>query len=187
MTKTRRQEILEAALETFAERGYRGASLDAIAERVGLTRQGVLHYFPSKKRLLIAILQLREELARDHVADHADGDWPGQIAEALAFDHKNPRLAQVYSVLRAECVTEGHPAQEYFRDHYQELREGVVRRLAERYGDRLPSGLTPRAAATAMLALLDGMQLQWLLNREQPDHPEITRDAVSVLLGSTPR
>ncbi|WP_044473486.1 helix-turn-helix domain-containing protein, partial [Streptomyces turgidiscabies] len=61
-TTTRREEILAAALEVFAERGYRRASIDAVAERAGLTRQGVLHYFPSKKRLLHALLQRREDL-----------------------------------------------------------------------------------------------------------------------------
>ncbi|GGU91068.1 TetR family transcriptional regulator [Actinomadura cremea] len=184
MTRSRREEIVDVALEMFAAHGYRGASLDAIAARVGLTRQGVLHYFPSKKRLLVEILRRREELNREHLlAEHAGEDWPGQMAEVIAHDHEHPGLAQVYTVLMAESVTEGHPAQEHFRDHYAKVRERMVRTFTERWGDRLPSGLTPRAAATALLALLDGMQQQWLLDREQADHPEIIEDVLTVLFG----
>lgn len=62
----------------------------------------------------------------------------------------------------------------------------MIAQLTERYGERLPSGLSPRAAARAMLAMLDGMQQQWLLDGEQDDYPEIMRDVLSVLLGSTP-
>ncbi|SEG85136.1 DNA-binding transcriptional regulator, AcrR family [Thermomonospora echinospora] len=187
MGNTRREEILEAAMDLFAEHGYRGASLDQIAERVGLTRQGLLHYFPSKKKLLIALLGRREELNREHlVADHlAEKDWPTQVAEAVAFDREHPALARIHTILMAESLTEGHPAREYFRDHQRTVREHITRRLSERYGDRLPSGLSTQAAAAALLALIEGLQQQWLLDLDQTDHPEVMRSVWSVLLGPT--
>ncbi|WNM31929.1 TetR/AcrR family transcriptional regulator [Streptomyces sp. Li-HN-5-11] len=184
MTRTRREEVLDTAFEMFAERGYRGASLNAIAERVGLTRQGVLHYFPSKEQLLIAMLERREQLHRQRLLVDDAKDWPDQMAEVVAHDHESPGLAQVYGVLLGESVTDGHPAQGYFRDHHAQARERMSRSFTERWGDRLPSGLTPRAAATALLALLDGMQQQWLLDRDQTDHPEIVRDVLQVLFGT---
>ncbi|MBA9005395.1 TetR/AcrR family transcriptional regulator [Thermomonospora cellulosilytica] len=185
MGTTRREEILDAAMDLFAEHGYRGASLDQIAERVGLTRQGLLHYFPSKKKLLIALLERREELSREHlVADHiVEKDWPTQIAEVVAFDREHPALARIHTILMAESLTEGHPAREHFRDHQRAVREHIARLLTERYGDRLPSGLTTQAAAVALLALLDGLQQQWLLDREQVDHPEVMREVWAILLG----
>lgn len=44
----RQQDILAIAMDTFAARGYNNASLAEIADRVGLTQAGVLHYFRSK-------------------------------------------------------------------------------------------------------------------------------------------
>ncbi|KAF5991620.1 MULTISPECIES: TetR/AcrR family transcriptional regulator [Streptomyces] len=187
MEETRREEILEAALRVFAERGFRGTSIDAVAERAGLTRQGVLHYFPSKKKLFLALLRFREKLNREHLEGHDDkDDWPGMLAAAVAYDHTYPCLAQVHSVMLAEGVTGAAPAQEYLHDHYETMQALMIAQLTERYGERLPSGLSPRAAARAMLAMLDGMQQQWLLDGEQDDYPEIMRDVLSVLLGSTP-
>src|SRR3954447_16016555 len=62
-----RERILRAAMELFAAQGFRGASLDAVAARVGITRQGVLHYFPSKGLLLLGVLDLRDEDERARV------------------------------------------------------------------------------------------------------------------------
>ncbi|WP_249026692.1 helix-turn-helix domain-containing protein, partial [Amycolatopsis pretoriensis] len=47
----RRASIVRAAFEVIAERGYRGTSLAAVADRVGLTQQGLMHYFPTKEDL----------------------------------------------------------------------------------------------------------------------------------------
>ncbi|WP_194903666.1 TetR/AcrR family transcriptional regulator [Catenulispora rubra] len=193
MTTNRREEILDAAVEVFAERGYRGASFDAIAERAGLTRQGVLHYFPSKKKLMVAILQHREDLARRHLVEHLgqgqadeDEDVPGKIAEIVAFDHLNPALTQVYSMLMAESIVQGDGARQDIQNHYRTLLEYMTEQIAVRYGPVLGNGLTPRAAATAMIVMLDGIQQQWLLNQDETDYPTIMRDVMSVVLGPKP-
>jgi hypothetical protein len=88
-------------------------------------------------------------------------------------------------VLRAESLTGDDSAQQYFHDLYRTEQEHTAELFTERYGDRLPNGLTPRAAATAVLAILDGMQQQSLLDDEKTDYPEIMRDVLSVLLGPT--
>jgi AcrR family transcriptional regulator len=57
--RTQRDRVLRAAMDIFSTQGYRGASLDAVAEAVGMTRQGLLHYFPSKVQLLLDVIELR--------------------------------------------------------------------------------------------------------------------------------
>ncbi|AEW99108.1 TetR/AcrR family transcriptional regulator [Streptantibioticus cattleyicolor] len=51
-----RDKVLDAAREEFAERGYRDARIDAIAERAGLTRGAVYSNFPGKRALYFAVL-----------------------------------------------------------------------------------------------------------------------------------
>ena len=48
--------ILDAALASFADRGYEGTSLDALAEGLGLRKQSILYWFPSKEALLLAVI-----------------------------------------------------------------------------------------------------------------------------------
>ncbi|MFF0085849.1 TetR/AcrR family transcriptional regulator [Streptomyces canus] len=183
MVTKRDEQVLLAAAEVFGERGYRGASIDAVAERAGLTRQGVLHYYPSKRRLLFALLHFREELNRRHVqGDGDDRDLPGTFAEAVAFDQGYPFLAQVHSVLMAEAATGQEPAREFVRERSRTLQDSVAGDLTARYGERLPSGLTAQMAATAVLALLEGLQQQWLVDSDDENYPQVVRDSLAVLL-----
>jgi AcrR family transcriptional regulator len=71
-TSSRRDDILERAEAHFAEHGYQGASLSAIARSAGLGNPGLLHHFPSKAKLYRAVL---ETLA---------GDVTGRLEMGLA-------------------------------------------------------------------------------------------------------
>jgi AcrR family transcriptional regulator len=53
----REQEILEAARDVFAERGFEKANIDEIAERVGIGKGTVYLHFASKEELLIALMR----------------------------------------------------------------------------------------------------------------------------------
>ena len=61
MTQAARQRILQAAVEVMASRGYRAASIDAVARSAGLTKAGVLHHFPNKEAILLALLDARDK------------------------------------------------------------------------------------------------------------------------------
>ncbi|MFC9506790.1 TetR/AcrR family transcriptional regulator [Streptomyces sp. NPDC057002] len=177
----RRAEIVRAALEVIAERGYRGASLTSVAERVGLTQQGLLHHFPTKEALLVAVLQER---------DRWDAMPAGRLrldllASLVEYNAMRPAIIQTFSALLGESVTEDHPARAYFTERYVGVRAGMAEVLRAEYGDRLPSGLTPERAAPLLVAILDGLQYQWLLDPESVDMPSAFRDFLTLLGEST--
>ncbi len=76
----KREEILTTALDLVAAQGFRRTSIKDIADAVGLTQAGLLHYFDSKDELWVAILRRRDEvdLAQDW---HADD--PGALLSAI--------------------------------------------------------------------------------------------------------
>lgn len=53
----RRDSIVDEATRLFAERGYEGASMADLAERVGLRKASLFHHFPSKEQLYAAVLE----------------------------------------------------------------------------------------------------------------------------------
>ena len=179
-SEERRAEIVRAALEVIAERGYRGASLAAVAERVGLTQQGLLHHFPTKEALLVAVLEERDKW--DAVPN---GSWRVDLLASLVeYNAMRPGIIQTFSALLGESVTEGHPAREYFTERYAQVRESMAAVLRAEYGDRLPNGLTPERTAPLLVAVMDGLQYQWLLDPESVDMPGAFRDFLR-LLGET--
>jgi AcrR family transcriptional regulator len=167
----RRAEILAAALEVFAERGYRAASLAAVAEKVGLTQQGLLHYFPSKDALLIEVLRLRDEIDQQTFTPHGDG--LAMMEKLVAHNATLPGIVQSFTVLSADSVTENHPAKPFFTERYRRIREALVDAIRRELGDELPGGLTHEQAAVLLIAVMDGLQLQWLLDPEQVDMSQV--------------
>ncbi|MFM9589647.1 TetR/AcrR family transcriptional regulator [Streptomyces scabiei] len=177
----RRAEIVLAALEVIAERGYRGASMAAVAERVGLTQQGLLHYFPTKDALLVAVLEERDRW--DALPDSTLRlDLLGSLVE---YNAMRSGIVQTFSALLGESVTEGHPAREFFTQRYDRVRGAMAEVLRAEYGDRLPSGLSPERAAPLLVAVMDGLQYQWLLDPGSVDMPGAFRDFLA-LLGEDP-
>ncbi|MFF4028336.1 TetR/AcrR family transcriptional regulator [Streptomyces sviceus] len=173
----RRAEIIRAALEVIAERGYRGASLAAVAERVGLTQQGLLHHFPTKDALLVAVLE-----ERDRWDAVPNGSWRVDLLASLVeYNAMRPAIIQTFSALLGESVTEGHPAREYFTDRYTRVRASMAVALRTEYGDRLPNGLSPERTAPLLVAVMDGLQYQWLLDPESVDMPGAFRDFLRLL------
>jgi AcrR family transcriptional regulator len=181
----RRQEILGIAMDTFAARGYNNASLQEIADRAGVTQAGVLHYFRSKAQLLTSVLALRDETDIEQLGtDRPRGlAFLRHLVDTVRHNTEREGIVRLYAVLSAESVTEGHPAQEYFRDRYEGLRALVTEALAEacELGETRPD-LNLEEAASAIIAVMDGLQVQWLLTPESVDMAATTDRVISALL-----
>nr|WP_218885907.1 TetR/AcrR family transcriptional regulator [Kineococcus aurantiacus] len=163
----RRQEILDAALTVFAASGYRNASLREIADRIGISQQGLTYHFPTKDALLGAVLHARGERDRDLFEPHEAGPehYLRALLHLLERNQGSPGLVELHCTLSAEATTAGHPAHEYFQTRYT----GVVGRLHHVLGElrdlgQLREGVDPARCARGLVALMDGLQVQWLLS-----------------------
>lgn len=172
-TAATRQRILDAAMAVFAARGFNNGSLIEIAEQAGMTHAGVLHHFGSKDQLLIAVLDHRDQV--DVV--HLEGQHPpvgkellNHLIKTTEINATRAGIVQTYAVLSAESVTDGHPAQEYFRDRFTGLR-GMV---AEAFREIAPAEVDETRlwqAASAVIGVMDGLQVQWLLEPDAVEMP----------------
>nr|WP_258037300.1 MULTISPECIES: TetR/AcrR family transcriptional regulator [unclassified Streptomyces] len=174
------------AMETFATRGYHNASLAEIADRVGLTQAGVLHYFSSKAGLLTGVLELRDNSGHDDLGgERPHGlDFLRHLVETTRRNASREGIVRLYAVLSAESVTDGHPARDYFRDRYTGLRAMLTRALAEaEAAGELPAGADHATVAAAVIAVMDGLQVQWLLSPETVDMASATEATITALIG----
>lgn len=108
--KRNREVILRAALEVFAQYGFRGATLDQIAGEAGLSKPNLLYYFPSKEAIHDELLQGLLETWLDPLrALDAEGD---PLDEILAYVRRKLELARDYpreSRLFANEILQGAP------------------------------------------------------------------------------
>ena len=157
----RRAEILNAAVELFGTLGYYGTSLQKIADRVGLTKAGVLHYVGSKEGLLTAALdEVYDSETEDILTDIVREPRP-LIADMwrriVAVNARRPIQVHMFSTLSAEAIDPNHPAHEYFAN--RELHNAGTA-LNIRW--QVPEGVDTRRLLNAGFAMMDGVQLRWL-------------------------
>ena len=182
--RTQRDRVLRAAMDIFSAQGYRGASLDAVAEAVGMTRQGLLHYFPSKVQLLLGVLELRQE--QDHArVEQMFERSQGMADVVLTIVRRNqvqPELIRLFTILAAESADAEHPGHDWFVDRYRGLRSRMTERIAaEQRTGALSTALTAGSIATLLIAVMDGLQIQHLLDPGAVDMVEPLGDLLSML------
>jgi len=188
-SRLRRQQILDVAAENFADKGFYATSLADIAEQAGITPAGILHHFKSKELLLTELLRLRdardieEVTAAAGVRPHGASFLHHLIATAYV-NERQPVTTRLYAVLSAESLTVGHPAQRWFQKRYAGLRAMIVDALDEAKSDgHVHADVDSATTAIAIIAAMDGLQIQWLLNPEAIDMGAGTRAVIEALTG----
>ncbi|MCU1526942.1 MAG: TetR family transcriptional regulator [Frondihabitans sp.] len=176
----RRSEIVAAAREVFAENGYRNGSIQSVADRAGLSQSAVLHHFDGKEGLLLAVLADRDARGDDLTGnlDLAEG----MLAQAR-HNESTPGIIELYTTLCAEAASVTHPAHAYFAERFARLRVGFAAELSDlAHRGQLRPGVDPAQAAAGLVALWDGIQLQWLLAPDEIDVAEGLRHYLSLVL-----
>lgn len=150
-----RQQIMEAAIDLFANQGYAATPMRAIAERVGVNPAMIHYYFGSKEALLHAALEESlEPLAEAVAVMQKQQEAPLQSIISLiigAFSRK-PSLP---ILMTREVLLPGGAVQEHFMKHFAPRLGGALPQLLQREqkNGRLRDDLDPRLVAQTLLGL----------------------------------
>ncbi len=105
-----RRRILDAALDMFSQHGYRGTTLDQIAEAAGLSKPNILYYFGGKEEIHVTLLNRLMETWLDPLAEmDPDGD---PLEELLAYVRRKLQMSRDFpreSRLFANEILQGAP------------------------------------------------------------------------------
>lgn len=171
--EARRAQIVAVAAELFARNGYRGTGLAEVAARVGISLPGVLHHFGTKEGLLQAVIEQRDADSEFFVMEQLGGtgaDALRDLPTAARHVARLPELAKLFAVLVAENLEPGAPAHDHFVRRYRAIRALVASRIrrSQRAGETRPD-VDPEQKAAEIIATLDGLNTQWLLDPESMD------------------
>lgn len=163
----KRRRIVEKAIAVFGEHGYGGGSLRMVAERVGASASQIIALFGSKDGLLTAVLNEWDARQVD------DGRFAGiahieALRARMRYSREHPEYVEFFATLCAEATALSHPAHQYFIDRYERVADALEQhlRLAAETGEIAPlADPLYREEARALSAMMDGLQLQWLMNR----------------------
>lgn len=162
--KESRSAILDAALAEFTTKGYRGSSVNAIAQRAGITKSGLLHHFESKDALLAAVLAERRAPARGPEPREPSRDFLTALRDVVAHNQQDASWIRFFMIMVVESFTDEHPALPVTRARYEAVTDDLVELFRECY----PSVTEEEARqfSTLSIAVLDGLQILRLLDED---------------------
>ena len=164
-------EITRAAAKVIGVRGYNGTSLKDIADEVGMSQPGLLHYIGNKEGLL-QLLMTDSYDATGTPEDFLASGLPGSDPDAPLFPsylrflvrHNASRrsMVQLYMILETEAFNPDHPLYEYFH-----TRPFAVWDYYSRFPWKLPPEVGPwdenmGPVVRQCIEAMDGIQLRWL-------------------------
>jgi len=120
------QLIISAAEEEFARHGYKGATVNNIAQRAGLPKANIHYYFNNKIELYAAVLSGIIELWDGTFNELTPADdpaivLPDYIAAKIRFSREYPLASRIFAI---EIINGAPNLVGYFNDEYREWFRG---------------------------------------------------------------
>lgn len=166
------QNILDAALHEFSINGYHSAIVDDIATRAEVSKGTIYLYFKRKRALFVAAARREFERLHTYLEGTAKEESPrtlgrleSLIVAALTYYADHPEFCNILRIIRLPGGPElGQEAEAVASDDFRRFRDMVEVLLQEavRRGEAKPG--PARVAAPMVLALLDGLMFQWILD-----------------------
>jgi AcrR family transcriptional regulator len=162
-----RQEILRTAARLFQQRGYDATSMNDVAAALKLSKGGLYHHFQSKDEILFEIMDHAMEITQERVLNPVRGIAdPEERLRALIRLHievvLSPRDREITVMLH-----ENHPLPPALRKRinsrkkdYVHFLESLMAEVQEKARHHAKARVTPRAAAFALLGMINWIY-QW--------------------------
>lgn len=184
--EVRREQILNAAVRHFAARGYEAARLADIARDAGMTDAGLIHHFPTKRDLFVAVIERREEAYAPVVRGASSvAELFHAFGEAVRAAAAEPEYLRFRAMLGGAGPLTDHPATAHLALRLEQALELLlpVLQAGVETGELLP-GSDPYAIALHVLALNDGLRAQWVQFPGRIDYPAVFEAGLRALYRS---
>jgi len=159
----RRDEIVGRVLAMIGDDPWGTLTLRGIARDLNMETSHLLHYFANKDGLFQAVI-LRWN------SDFQDRDeglsYIQRLPSVLSHNAEVPGILKLYTELVAASASPEHPSHDFFRQRFENLRRVLSSEIKQLQGRGIVSKqVDPRRTATRLLAFSDGLQMQWLVDR----------------------
>ena len=187
--KPAREKIVDAANSLFYREGIRAVSVDAVAEKAGVTKKTLYYHFKSKDDLVAEYLASRDQpnlKLYEKWYETADGDMADRIEaifQNLARSARHPKWKGCGFLRTAAELANlpGHPAMKIGAEHKKKFERWLAARLAE------DGMFEPDATARQIVLLMDGAFSTMLVHRDAAYAEEAGRAARTIIRSAAGR
>lgn len=178
--EARRKDFIAAAYESILEEGLARTTVRSVAKRAGYTTGALVHYFADKSELIRQVLDengnfVRERMESAQLANEGRAALRQVLLEALPTDKRSAASWRIWLALWYHSE-ESDAMRREERQRYKEWLGRVEDMLQQslRLGE-LPGSIEPADEARMIVALVDGMGVQYLMSNGRLSARQITR------------
>ncbi len=181
----KRKEILTAAIDVFARKGYSKTKIKEIADKAGVATGTVYLYFQNKDDLLLQSMKSMMDVNLDKIKQKVADVEPAIDRLFMFFYHHieifthKPSMARflVVDVRQCEEFYKRYPTYNPYHDYADYIIELV--KLAIEQGTTMP--FNPITVAYLILGAMDSVLTHWLVNPEEVNLEEVTHEIRAIL------
>jgi len=186
-----RRLILDAALDVFSAYGFRGSTVDQIAQKAGMSKPNLLYYFPRKQNIYVTVLEetLTEWLGPfESINPQGDPleELRNYIAQKLELSAKRPEASRLF----ANEILHGAPAiTEFLKGHLKDLVDEKARVIHRWIEEKRIAPIDPYHLIFTIWAVTQhysdfSVQVAAILGkrREEPDFYEQTARSIAAII-----
>ena len=180
-----RTRIIDAAGKLMADKGVKLTTLADIAREAGISRGTLFYYYASKNDLIYDILE-------KHLSDLTDAifaslprrrsstaDLASVLQSALTGLIQDENSGRINLYLLQEAIIDNSDLKDRFAVKYQTWRELIAGQIARVFG--ISDSRRLQALGTLLLAMIDGLTIQFLLAPQSVNFQEISQQMVSMI------
>jgi AcrR family transcriptional regulator len=169
--ETRRELIVESALRLILKNGYDRTTLDHVAAQAGVSKGLISYYFPNKDALFLAVLdRIHQRLRQDlEVCYRTDASARERLRLNLKNLFGSEKRARQYYVVLLDFLARV-PREKSIQAGAEAIYQTVLTYVEWTIIDGIRSGefrqVNTRDEASMIVAMMEGLILQWLFNRQ---------------------
>lgn len=183
----RKEQIVRATVECITKHGYHNFSMQDVAKTAGVSKGIIHYYFLNKDELMMCVL---DKVAGDiervlmQEMDTSNDPWRKmEIFIEVCFDVV--RNTKEYYQVNMDFWTQINQKTEIRKviaDHYAKFREAAARVVREGIDKGAFRKLDASAFASYVIAVIDGLSLQWLFDERVYDYDQMSKNASSLIM-----
>lgn len=185
----RKQQIVDATVECITKLGYHNFSMQDVAKSAGLSKGIIHYYFLSKDELMMAVLEkvagnIESSMA---VKMKAATDPVDKLRIFVHACFEVVRRTKEYYQVNMDFWTQINQKEEVrsaIANHYKQFRDTAASVINEGITSGNFKKIDPKTYSSFIVALVDGLSLQWLFDNKVFNYDKIVEEAVTLILRS---
>jgi AcrR family transcriptional regulator len=183
----RKDQIVRATVDCITKYGYHNFSMQDVARTAGVSKGIIHYYFLNKDELMMSVLDKVagdiERVLASEMESITDSAKKLEVFVDVCFDIV--RSTKEYYQVNMDFWTQINQKDEVRRviaRHYNKFRDSAMAVIKEGVHSGAFRQVDPKEYSSYVIAVIDGLSLQWLFDEQAFDYDAITKKACRLLL-----